>query len=247
MRQIGARAQRVARARFARRRDRRALKPPVGDEQVGGALADIDDRPQALDHELEQFLILERPGELGADLVQQRRAPRAVLQLVVQTRVDDRLPGDLTEAAEQVQLLERARVEVEQSRRADHLHAVDERHDHARVEPPLRPLPPLEIARPIVAGHILDDDESSAHQGLSDQRVVGDHELATDRGLIHGAGLVDTRDDADRVPVHRVDAAGRSTRGPAHPPCDREEDTLHIQRRTELETAVHQQPEVSVA
>ena len=233
--------------RRAQRRRRHALEPVVAGDQVGAALADVGDGSQALGDHRQKLPGVEGARQLGADLVEQRRTLGAAVELTVQARVDDRLPRHLAEPAQQVQLPKGPRLAAVERRGAHDLGAVDERDDDPRAEAVLRPALLLQRAGAEVRGDVLDHDRTAGPQRLTRQRVVDHRELLAGEVLLGRVFAVHRDQNAQRLLVHSVDVAGRRPHRPAHPARDGQEHALHVERRAELEAALHERAQIAVA
>ena len=143
----------------------------------GGAFAHAGRLSQALDNGLQEGIDIERTGELSTERVQQRRALGAPVEAVVETRVDDRLAGDLPETTQKVEPSECARLASEHGGHTHDAGALDQRDDHARAKPVGGPHLALLLARAHVSHQVHHDDRLPAAQRQAAQRERGQGEL----------------------------------------------------------------------
>ena len=129
---------------------------------------------------------------------------------------------------------------------ADHLAAADEREAEHGPMPPAEVLLPLELADTRVDGdvlrvHGLPGVERRARQPQLLERVLGAHVVRV------RLAVIDAGDTAERVAVQGEDVAVGRGGGGAEAAGDAQEDFVPVQRRPELDAALHQQAERLVA
>ena len=176
----------------------------------------------------------------------ERHAFGAAVELVEEGRVRQRAGGDLGQAVEKVEALEPPAVVVVDPGDPDDLAAADERELEHRPVPPAQILVPLEVAHARVGGDVVCADRLPGLESHAREAQLGDGVLRPDVPGV-GVAVVDTGDAADDVAVHGEDVAvGRVCRR-AEAAGDALEDLVPVQRRPELDAALHEQAERLVA
>ena len=194
----------------------------------------------------EHLVEVERRGELEADVADQSHPLGATVELVEEGRVGQRAGCDLGEAVKEVGPLETAGVVVVDAGEADDLPAADQRKTEHGSMPPAEVFRSLELADARIGGdvlgvHGLPGLESHAGESQSLDRILGADVLRV------GLAVVDAGDAADRVAVQGEDVAVGRGGGGAETVGDALQDFVPVQRRPELDAALHQQAERLVA
>ena len=176
-----------------------------------------------------------------------RRILAAVLRLLEQRGVVERLRGDLGESLKQVEMFEPALMRVEQADEADRPRLVsDQRETNAGRQTECKPVVAVGIGQPRVGLGVFDHEGQPGRDRRPGGGVTGggvaDADVRRDE-----TRAVDTHQRLQRVAVEAVDIAGVGVDEGAHALGDRAQDLVDVEARPELKPRLDQQGQPAVA